>query len=377
MEYRHLREQPQLSLAIPSTAPVMMGPVDRPTVASLYCGAGGLDLGFRSAGFRLAWANDIDLWATRTYARNLGEHVVCGDVLRTPLPSDQPDALIGGPPCQGFSVIGKMDATDPRSQHVVYFLDAVEALQPKVFAMENVRALYDNPRWAPLRERLRERAADLGYATNLVLLNAANYGVPQARERMFLMGSRVGSAPEAPMPTTAHGPMTVRDALASLPTYGQPGNNTGTGARVVPSREPIMRPTAHAGSLLFNGSGRPLHLDKPAKTLPASMGGNATPIIDQEELDLGSPPWVVEYHRHLLNGGRPLPEAPERLRRITVEEAAALQSFPLDYEFAGPRVAQYRQIGNAVPPKLGEAVGQSLLGAIAGTETRRPIASAA
>jgi DNA (cytosine-5)-methyltransferase 1 len=121
-----------------------------------------------------------------------------------------------------------------------------------------------------------------------------------------------------------------------------------------------MRPNAFRGSLLFNGSGRPLHLDSPAKTLPASMGGNATPIIDQEELEAGTEPWVVGYHRRLLEGGRPLKRAPRRLRRITVEEAAALQSFPVGWGFSGPLVAQLRQVGNAVPPELAFQVARAL-----------------
>jgi len=125
-----------------------------------------------------------------------------------------------------------------------------------------------------------------------------------------------------------------------------------------------MRPTAHKGSLLFNGSGRPLQLDGPAKTLPASMGGNATPIIDQEELEHGASPWVVEYHRHLQNGGKPATKSPKRMRRITVQEAAALQTFPTGWTFAGPQVAQYRQIGNAVPPNLAREVAKVVHGVL-------------
>jgi DNA (cytosine-5)-methyltransferase 1 len=94
------------------------------------------------------------------------------------------------------------------------------------------------------------------------------------------------------------------------------------------------------------------------------MGGNATPIIDQEELEHGAEPWVVGYHRHLAEGGKPLAEAPARLRRLTVEECAVLQSFPVGFSFQGPRVAQYRQVGNAVPPKLGYAVAAALYGAL-------------
>lgn len=336
-----------------------------PTAVSLYCGAGGLDLGFVQAGFDMLWANDADPQAIETYRANVGPHAMCGDVLEATLPDLRPDVVIGGPPCQGFSVIGRMREDDPRSRHVFHFLDVVGELEPEAFVMENVKALGANPRWAPLRSELRRRAAALGYATQLVILNAADYGVPQARERMFLLGQRGASAPVPPTPTTSGRPRTVRQALSLLPPFGRPGNDTVTGARVVPSQNPVMRPTAHTGSLLFNGSGRPLHLDRPAKTLPASMGGNATPIIDQQELDEGVEPWVVAYHRRLLEGGKPRRAAPRRLRRLTVQEAAVLQSFPVGFRFHGPRVAQYRQVGNAVPPLLAQAVAQSVLASLA------------
>lgn len=338
-----------------------------PTAISLYSGAGGLDLGFAKAGFDVLWANDIDPFAIATYQANIGEHATCGSVLEVLMPDLSPDVVIGGPPCQGFSVIGRMAPNDPRSEHVFHFFDVVEELAPRAFVMENVKSLAVNPRWAPLRAELRRRTAAMGFATRLMVLNASHYGVPQARERMFLVGVRNGEPPLAPTPTTADRPPTVRDALAQLPPFGSPGNDTVTGARVIPTREPVMRPTAHAGSLLFNGSGRPLHLDRPAKTLPASMGGNATPIIDQLELEHGVEPWVVAYHQHLSRGGAPLDAAPDRLRRITVEEAAVLQGFPVGFRFRGPRVAQYRQIGNAVPPPLAYAVADALKAVLSGT----------
>ena len=344
-----------------------------PTVISLYSGAGGLDLGFVDAGFEVLWANDADPFAVRTYNANVGEHAVCGDVLSVLMPNVSPDVVIGGPPCQGFSVIGRMRSDDPRSQHVFHFLDVVEQLRPRAFVMENVKALGANPRWEPLRRELRDRAEAMGYATELMVLNASHYGVPQARERMFLVGVAGGCPLEVPLPTTAKRPPAVRDALRSLPRFGEPGNDTVTGARVVPSREPVMRPTAHRGSLLFNGSGRPVDLDRPAKTLPASMGGNATPIVDQEELDHGTEPWVVSYHRHLVEGGAPFDQAPDRLRRLTVEECAVLQSFPVGFRFQGPRVAQYRQVGNAVPPRVAYAVASALYAVLVGA----PVALAA
>lgn len=336
-----------------------------PTAISLYSGAGGLDLGFMEAGFEVTWANDADPFAVQTYNANIADHAVCGDVLDVAMPDESPDVLIGGPPCQGFSVIGRMRSDDPRSKHVFHFMDNVEQLGPRAFVMENVKSLGANPRWAPLRDKLRARAEGLGYATRLMVLNASHYGVPQARERMFFIGVKDETPPEIPPPTTRDAPPTVREALRLLPPFGTPGNDTVTGARVVPTREPVMRPTAHRGSLLFNGSGRPVDLNSPAKTLPASMGGNATPILDQEELDHGSKPWVVDYHRHLADGGRPIATAPARLRRLTVEECAVLQGFPVGFKFQGPRVAQYRQVGNAVPPGLAAAVASALLPVLA------------
>jgi DNA (cytosine-5)-methyltransferase 1 len=338
-------------------------------VVSLYSGAGGLDLGFVKAGFEVTWANDNDPWACKTYARHLGHHIVCGDVLTTAPPGDlKPQLLIGGPPCQGFSVIGKMRKDDPRSRHVFHFIETAERLGVRGFVLENVKALARSPRWQPIRDALLGCASAAGYTTRLFVLNAADYGVPQARERMFLVGIR-GADPLEPPPVTSGSPRTVRDALSSLPRYGEPGNDSRVSARIIPAAEPIMRPTPFRGSLLFNGSGRPLDLDSPAKTLPASMGGNATPIVDQLELDEGTEPWVVGYHRRLLEGKPPLRRVPGRLRRLTVEEAAALQTFPRDWKFQGPTVAQLRQIGNAVPVELARHVGLAVAEALAAAKS--------
>jgi DNA (cytosine-5)-methyltransferase 1 len=330
------------------------------TAVSLYAGAGGLDHGFRCAGFDLLWAIDADRHAVETYRRNIGDHIVCGELPREQPSKDlHPDLVIGGPPCQGFSVIGRMNPEDPRSEHVHHFLDVVEEVGPRAFCMENVRALAENPRWADLRRSLIKRAERLGFNVELMVLKASDYDVPQARERMFLVGVRDGT-PLCPVPTTMVDPPTVRRALSQLPAVGSPGNDTVTTASVIPAAKPVMRPSPFKGSLLFNGSGRPLLLDAPAKTLPASMGGNATPILDQEELEHGAKPWVVDYHERLRSGKRPLARAPRRMRRITVEEAAALQSFPVDWQWCGPRGARYRQVGNAVPPVLAERVAISL-----------------
>jgi DNA (cytosine-5)-methyltransferase 1 len=329
-------------------------------VLSVYSGAGGLDLGFAEAGFEIGWANERDPDACQTYEHNIGRHLAKGDLLSMQIPSGQFDVVVGGPPCQGWSRIGRMDPDDPRSEHVHRFLDVVQAVAPSAFVMENVASLAEGSRWQEARKGLLDRAEiELGFRVKMIVLDAADFGVPQVRRRMFFVGIRYAN-PVRPRRTHTT-PGTVRATFARLPAYGEAGNDTRCRARVVPARKPVMRPSAYMGGLLFNGSGRPLDLDAPARTLPASMGGNATPIIDQLELATGANPWVVDYHRRLVNGGRPLRRAPVRMRRITVEEAAALQSFPQSFRFFGTAASQYRQIGNAVPPALARAVARTLM----------------
>lgn len=338
---------------------------ERPlTLISLYSGAGGMDIGFVRAGFLPIWANDIDSTAAQTYRNAIGSHIRVGDIREQDLPGEgSADVVVGGPPCQGFSVAGHMNPDDPRSRHVWDFLGAVGRIKPRGFVMENVLALAENTRWQALCQDLIRSAEALGYATRLLILNAADYGVPQGRRRMFLLGVRGEATIGRPAPTSHNSQPTVRHALADLPAFGQPGNNTFCTARVTPAKAPVLRRSPYAG-MLFNGQGRPLCLDMPALTLPASMGGNRTPIIDQLELDAGGPGWVGKYHARLWAGGKPVTRVPKRLRRLTVEEAAALQTFPREMQFAGTVTAQFRQIGNAVPPRLAFHVAVTLRRAI-------------
>jgi len=346
------------------------------TFVSLYAGAGGMDIGFALAGFAPVWSNDVDVNAMATHERIFSQlrhelpHLrgqppteVPGSILDIISSGDLPptgaaDLVIGGPPCQGFSVAGKMDPMDHRSEHVFHFLDVVKHVDPKVFVMENVKALFENRRWEPIRNGILERSHELGYETNMMCLNASHFGVPQARERMFLIGSRIGT-PIAPLPTTKESPPSVREALLGLPRVGEPGNDTLCTAKITAAATPVMRRSPYAG-MLFNGAGRPLDLDAPSLTLPASMGGNKTPIIDQMSLYDGAEPWILGHHRRLQRGAKPLRVIPKRLRRLTVQEAAAIQTFPPGIEWAGPPTSQFRQIGNAVPPRLALAVALAL-----------------
>ena len=352
--------------------------VDSPigTFVSLYAGAGGMDLGFALAGFAPVWVNELDQYAAETHEQafadlagvrpHLNGHEFVlrrGSLLEVPR-SDLPrrgaaDLVIGGPPCQGFSVAGKMDPNDERSEHVHHFFDVVKRIQPRAFVMENVKALGVSDRWASLRAELLAEADRLGYATRLEICDASHYGVPQARERMLLIGVRGYDEPSVPVKTTATRRPTVRDALSRLPPLGASGNDQQCAAIITSAIKPVMRRSPYAGMLL-NGSGRPMNLDAPAPTLPASMGGNRTPIVDQMALDRDETHWIVSYHRRLQSGRGRVDKVPSRMRRLTVEEAAALQTFPQGMQWLGPRSAQFRQIGNAVPPRLALAAARSV-----------------
>ncbi len=339
----------------------LAAPLNGVRFVSAYSGCGGLDLGFRMAGFEPVWSNDVSKPAIETYSELLGgDHAVTGGIEEVELPAPgAAELVIGGPPCQGFSVAGKMDPEDPRSGHVVRFMDLVERVKPEAFVMENVKALALSTRWESVRDSLTARAITLGFRATILVLHAADFGVAQRRERMFFIGVQNGDPPEA-VPATTKEPVSVKTALAALPTFGSAGNDSCCTAVITPAKRPVLRPSPYRGSLLFNGNGRPLKLDLPAPTLPAAMGGNATPIIDQVELDTGQDSWVVSYHRRLLAGGDPESAAPAALRRITVEEAAQLQGFPVGVKWCGARGTQFRQIGNSVPPLLAHAVAVAL-----------------
>jgi DNA (cytosine-5)-methyltransferase 1 len=259
-----------------------------------------------------------------------------------------------------------MDPNDPRSQHVWTFTDVVEKFNPSVFLMENVKALGKLKKWAPLREKLLERFRSLGYATNFVVLNASEFDVPQARERVFFIGFKMNSTivPDLEKMLDSYKKMgkTVRESIGHLDKAGT-GNNSGISkAKITITANPILRKSPFAG-MMFNGLGRPIKLEGYSATLPASMGGNKTPIIDNEELYNNETNWVVDYHTSLMNGGEPMEYqvAPSRLRRLTIQEASLIQTFPKDYEFQGSQSSIFKQIGNAVPCNLAERLGNMLM----------------
>jgi DNA (cytosine-5)-methyltransferase 1 len=334
------------------------------SAVSLFSGAGGMDVGFIDAGFQVEWANDFDKAAAETYRRNIGEHMVHGDIneyLDDLQKYSGVDCLFGGPPCQGFSVAGKMDLDDPRSQLVKSFMQAVEIVRPRCFVMENVKALGSLSKFKSVRDELRSYADRLGYQTELLMFNAKDFGVPQARARVFFVGYLNAKSLNFEARARAYFAPQVStiQAIGHLGPQGSETNPQTCKAVVTLAANPVMRRSPYAG-MLFNGAGRPINPNVPCATLPASMGGNKTPIIDDRHYYGDGHSWVEEYHEHLMSGGTPygMHDTPESIRRITLEEARILHTFPKDYDFSGGMSATYRQIGNAVPCGLANAVAR-------------------
>lgn len=339
---------------------------ERLSAISLFSGAGGMDIGFINAGFDILWANDFDKVAAESYSKNIGNHIVHGDInehLDGLVKFKDIDILFGGPPCQGFSVAGKMALDDPRSQLVKSFMKAVEIVNPRVFVMENVKALGTLSKFEQVRNELRNYAHKLGYNTELVLLNAKNYGVAQSRERIFFVGFKTDNQIlfNLRSKTFFKKQVSTLEAIKHLGPQGSDNNPKTCNAVVTIAERPVLRKSPYAG-MLFNGLGRPLNPHQPCATLPASMGGNKTPIIDERHYYGDGISWVEDYHRHLHSGGKPYDmfDTPDYIRRLTLEEARILHSFPQNYVFSGGKSAIYRQIGNAVPCGLAFAVGMTV-----------------
>ncbi|MFC1828049.1 DNA cytosine methyltransferase [Thermodesulfobacteriota bacterium] len=321
----------------------------------LFSGVGGLSLGLHEAGWDVIEGFEIDQAAVDNYEINFpASKVFHEDVKEINFSKYKGIGLIaGGPPCQPFSVAGKMlSKNDPRDM-VPQFIRAVDEARPLAFLMENVPGLMTKRNFA-YSEKIASDLSDLGYTVYVNKLTAYDYGVPQNRHRVFFVGF-IEDIPYG-FPTPTHGPdrknahLTSGEALKDVPE-DEPNR-----AKIVYAQKPILRPSPFAG-MLVNGQGRPINLRGPSHTIPATAGGNRTHIYDPQGI-------LVEYHKHLMSGGKPEKGQVEGVRRITVRESVRIQSFPDDFQLISKRSARYRLIGNAVPPLLAKAVGESIYNAL-------------
>jgi len=324
------------------------------TAIDLFSGAGGLSLGLDSAGWDVKAALEFNETAIETHALNMpGVEHLCEDVRTVNFKQFKGiDLVAGGPPCQPFSVSGKQLGSNDTRDMIPEFIRAVKEAKPKAFLMENVAGL-TTQKFMPYLEAQLEELSKLKYNIKWVVLNAADYGVPQKRLRLFIIGTAKSYDFDFPNPT--HGTdetpyITVKEALKGTP------RDTPNTAKVVYAKNPILRKSPFAGMLL-NGKGRPLNMNGVSHTIPATAGGNRTHILDPKGV-------LKKYHVHLLKGGKPRTGEVEGCKRLTVKQSARLQTFPDWFEFTGRRSQQYTQIGNAVPPTLASAVATELLKAV-------------
>ena len=321
----------------------------------IFAGAGGLSTGLAAVGFEAVAAIEIDENSASSYAANHpGVVVSAADIATISLTAyTGVEMLAGGPPCQPFSIGGKRLAEDDERNGFPQFLRAVREIKPKAFVLENVAGAVSGVRRTYYEGLLAELSNSYkGYAIAWKVLNAADYGVPQKRQRVVAVGI-LGSTPYR-FPDATHGEamarpwLTAGSVLSSDLSEGAPNS-----AIVTYAKRPDLRPDPFDGHV-YNGGGRPIDLERPAPTLLASMGGNKTPWLDT----LGV---VRDYHSHLRQGGTPRSGIVPGARRITVAEATRLQTFPVGTIFCGARSSQYRQVGNAVPPLLASVIGRSLI----------------
>jgi DNA (cytosine-5)-methyltransferase 1 len=298
-------------------------------VVSLFSGAGGLDLGFIKAGHKIIWANDNFCDAVKTYRKNIGDHIVCGDIaniISDSIPDH--DILIGGFPCQGFSIANaKREKNDERNKLYLELLRILVAKQPKFFLAENVKGILSLNQGKVFQMILLD-FANAGYKVKYKLLNAADFGVPQKRERVIIIGVRNDINFKLSYPEPTHSEYDILfDNKKRWVSIGEALKN-------IPEPEENHNLSNHLYSkfkLKFNGyiGNRAIDPNKPAPTVTArgdEKGG------------------VVVLHH------------PNNHRRMSARELALTQSFPLDFVFEGNNSSVYRQIGNAVPPLLAFAI---------------------
>jgi DNA (cytosine-5)-methyltransferase 1 len=378
-----------------------------PVVLDLFCGAGGMSLGFEMAGYHTGLGVEGEELPYRTYCHNFGDRCHLGDIRDLSNPGTfiqehglkQIHVIIGGPPCQGFSRVGrgklrslKNDPTyihDPRNQYYRDFIRFVEVLQPLYFVMENVPDMqYYADGEGLLLEKALRRFRELGYAVDWRVLQADHYGVPQTRRRLFIAGNRLEQKIRWPDRTHEGNPVTVWQAISDLPVvpHGHRQDEMPYRPRCeLSDYQRLMR--QGAGGVLYNHQTRWHNEQDLGAFAWLREGGKYVELPDEykryrddifkdkyRKLYRDRPSWTIEAHigkdtyRHIYPSREGEPEPP---RTISVREAARLQSFPDRFRFLGAFTRQFYQVGNAVPPLLARAVAEAILpGVLAGvTET--------
>ena len=333
-------------------------------IIDLFCGIGGLSLGFEQAGFDVVAA--VDMWAdaVKTYNHNrkdkVAQVITVEDfndlVLPNLIDNNKITGIIGGPPCQGFSTVGQRNIDDPRNKMYLEFYKAVKMANPDFFVIENVKGMLTLNKGAFVKDLLdRFGEKGLGYTINYQLLNAADYGIPQNRYRVFYVGVK-GKRFEFPQKCDYQ--LSAKDGISDL----LHSDNTKYGSTPQNEFQKKMR----------GSQPHPLNQDYTAHTeqtiniiSQVPDGGNIRDLPSEvwqvrkynkafERMSSQRPSNTIDTgHRNYFHYSEP--------RIPTVRESARIQSFPDSFEILGTRGSQYKQVGNAVPPMLAKVIADELI----------------
>ncbi len=349
----------------------------------VFCGAGGLSCGLEMAGHRCLLGVDQDKYAMETFAKNhLHASAYCGDIrlldqkkIKALTRGQKIHAVVGGPPCQGFSTVGTGNPKDSRNSLFLEFVRIVKVTKPEFVVIENVTGLLAKKNEQTLKN-IFTCFRKLGYFLDVQVMEAQKYGVAEKRRRTIIIGSK--KSKDIFFPTPSHeiykkgnfvSALTVGDVLYDLKTKSGLVFNHDIKSAALKNELELKRLKC-----IPAGSGIRYKKDE-LKFLPKALrlGVNWNTIREQRfrqtkyfRLDPKKPAPTIMTHRHSYYH-------PKEHRFLTAREAARLQSFPNDFEFVGPVSAQWRQIGNAVPPLLGKSIGKVLAEMSALNQNNKPL----
>lgn len=352
----------------------------KPVVIDLFSGCGGLSFGLEQSNFEVVlgidnWGSSLETFAyNHPHAKTLEADIskVKASDIKKLIGNRAVDVIVGGPPCQGFSLSGPRNFHDPRNRLYLDFIRLVKELKPRAFVVENVpglAALFGGE----VKQRIIEEFSKLGYAVNAQVLNASDYGVPQNRRRIVFIGLK-GKIPfEFPSPThfgekgtkrASEKKITVENAIGDLPLLKRERDAEELEYAKPPLTE--YQKTMRKGSKKIYNHVTSNHTKQTVeiialvpeggnyKDLPTKFRGTRNFHVAWTRLHSKKPsPTIDTGHRHHFH--------PSENRVPTVREAARIQSFPDTFKFLGTKTSQYKQVGNAVPPLLAAAIGKKLL----------------
>ena len=338
------------------------------TCIDSFCGAGGLGLGLERAGFDILLSFDIDqkcidtIHNNQKYFDHPAEAVDIADMLggkllqKCGLERGELFLLAGGPPCQGFSIQRRGEDVDERNDLVLKYGQLIDELYPRYFVMENVTGIAGK-RGKTILQQLIEWVEEIGYTVHVDLLDAQDYGVPQRRKRYIIVGERkdMGIHYEYPKATGEH--RTVRDTIGMLPE--PPADGTDHPEISLHRRDRLSKLNLQRIQAIKEGQGRddlPENLLADCHKIDSSVIGFRS-VYGRMAWDDVAPTITARFDSFTRGKfGHPVQD-----RSISLREGALLQTFPMDFVFTGNKVDVARQIGNAVPPKMAECIGKSIM----------------